>query len=300
MTNQHNFLSLRRAALTLLCALGGLFTLTLAKSWQEPPQEDVNPRGSLDRQFRDARPPARGAKPVRPKSTPAKLDHDAIGVTVWRLRTASAKDPESVPRELFQEGEYVLERAKADTAFREGDLIQISVEYPRPGRFYLYVIDREEYSDGTPGPPTLIYPSRSMPEGGNVLAPGRSLYIPAYDDKKPYFRLRRNSRRSDQVSERLTLIISQNKLSLGDDEMVGPLELDAKLVAKWEQDWGAGAVKGYEMSGGAGRFWTRVERDADVNRKDLDQVAPLPQTAYRIAAKVSGKVALVVPLNFAP
>lgn len=318
--------------LPLLVLLISLCGLCASAAPQQDPDDENNPRRVLDPRFRKSRPPSRSLPPTsqpatkRPNAKPSvttktensaakpsgkpsterieEINGELVGVTIWRLRAASDQDPESAPRELFQEDgqqlQYVYERADSKTGFREGDRLRLSVEYPRAGRFYLYVIDREEYRDGTLGPPTLIYPSKSTPEDGNLLAPGRALSLPAYNDPRPFFRLRRNPRRQDQVSERLTLIISQSKLTLGNGELVGPLKLEEGLVAQWEQDGGARAAKEYEMPGGAGRPRTREEKDADVNSKDLDQVAPLPQTAYEIRANVSGKVSLIVLLKIAP
>ncbi len=304
MTNRFNPYDTRnrlphRTALTALFILCVLLTTTLA-SFQD---EETDPRRSWDRHFDKARAQRRnpspqlrraGEKPSpKPVAAPSeKQDDELIGVTIWRLR-AAANNPQNNPRELTQEGEYTLERATADTAFREGDRVRLSVEYPRVGQYYLYVIDREVYSNGALGAPSLIYPGQTMPPDGNVLTPGKMLYIPAHSDPRPYFRLRRS--RPDQVSERITLIVSREPLPLG----IGPLKLDPSLVAKWEKEWG-GATERREAIAGTGRDWTPVEKEADEKGRELDQGAPLPQTIYRVKAKPDTPALITIPLKIAP
>jgi len=100
-------------------------------------------------------------KPVTPKpriyhlaSTPLAqpLDKNSpstlkAGVTLWKIeRTGDGRSTRETAT-----------RVEADTQFHEGDLLRLSIESPRTG--YLYVIDRDWFSDGTPGGETnLIFP----------------------------------------------------------------------------------------------------------------------------------------------
>ena len=90
-----------------------------------------------------------------------------VGVTIWRLRPANRSD--SGERLIVHDDnavkEWVPERISANTRLVQGDRLRISVEAVRAG--YLYVIDREQYADGTLGEPYLIFPTTRTSAGDN-------------------------------------------------------------------------------------------------------------------------------------
>src|SRR6266446_6051279 len=79
----------------------------------------------------------------------ARIQFEEVGVTVWRLRPSRSSDEGA--RVLVQEGlkqaEWTPERIEADTPLKIGDRVRLSIESPRPG--FLYIIDREQYADGS-------------------------------------------------------------------------------------------------------------------------------------------------------
>jgi hypothetical protein len=225
-------------------------------------------------------------------------DEELIGVTIWRLRPGTASDNPNRPRLLVQKSggpaEYFLpERVEADTRFREGELVRLCIEVPRAADSYLYVIDREGYADATVGDPHLIFPAQSTPPGGNVVKAGKLVYVPAQGDPIPYFTLTRS--RKNQVSERLTIIVSPEPLSLG----VGPRILDPAQVAQFEKQWG-GPTERREAKGDTGKGWTAEEKEADEGKRQLVPADPLPQTIYRVAVKPDRFVLVNLPLQVAP
>src|SRR5689334_25289918 len=78
-----------------------------------------------------------------------------VGVTLWRLRPANRSD--SGERLIVHDdnavSEWLPERISATTRLVQGERLRMSVETVRAG--YLYVIDREQYADGTLGEPYL-------------------------------------------------------------------------------------------------------------------------------------------------
>jgi hypothetical protein len=76
------------------------------------------------------------------------------------------------------------------------------------------------------------------------------------------------------------------------------IKLSPDLVTRWEQQWGAQTEK-FEMTGGAGRVWTRAEQEAgaDVSRQ-LTQDDPGPQTVYRVAVKPGGALLVKIGLKY--
>jgi len=245
--------------------------------------------------------PKTEANAVTPSgATTEVVQGELIGITLWRLRAATARDDQSKPRLLVQKdaaasGPYLPERVAADTPFKEGQFVRLSIEAPRENDAYLYVIDREVYADGKMGDPYLIFPAQSTPSGGNVVTAGKVIYVPAQGDPIPYFTLTRN--RGDQVGESLTIIISPQPLPVG----VGLLKLDPAQVAEWEKQWG-GPTERREARSEVGKGWTVAEKEVEDSqgKRLLTQTDPLPQTIYRIAAKSGGPVLINVPLRIAP
>jgi predicted Ser/Thr protein kinase len=202
-----------------------------------------------------------------------------VGVTVWRLRRAAATDTTRLLVHQPQGGveQWTPERIEAGTPLQVGDRVRFSIEFPRDG--YLYVIDREQYADGSTSEPYLIFPTTRTRSGDNKVTGGRLIEIPAQTDAPPYLTLQRT--RADQVAERITVLISQLPLP---NVVPGPapIVLGRSEVAAWEKRGGS-MVNELEMIGGAGRVWSAVEQraGADTTRL-LTQHEPPPQTLLRV------------------
>ncbi len=96
-----------------------------------------------------------------------------VGITVWRLRPSLPEDDKDMRiSALDGRGDLTPERIEAETPLREGEKVRVSIEAARSG--YLYVIDREQYADGTFGTPYLIFPhpphARRQQRGGGRTA----------------------------------------------------------------------------------------------------------------------------------
>jgi len=194
-----------------------------------------------------------------------------VGVTLWRLRPANRSD--SGERLIVHDdnSEWLPERISATTRLVQGDRLRISVETVRAG--YLYVIDREQYADGTLGEPYLIFPTTRTSGGNNQVAVGRLLEIPAQDDSPPFFTMKKS--RPDHVAEVLSVLVTSTPL-----EEVQITDKAQKLtdtqVASWEKAWGT-SVGHLEMSE-TGQTWTKEEKNATT--RALTASAPAPQMLF--------------------
>jgi hypothetical protein len=174
--------------------------------------------------------------------------------------------------------------------------LRISVEAPREYDNYLYVVDREVFKDSSGerlGEPFLIFPGRSTPPGGNVISAGRSVYVPALGDPKPYFALQRSG--GNHIGEMLFIIISPEPLHV---DIERP-SLDLATVTQWERQCG-GQTERRESRAGIGRQWTEAEQASDEGKRKLVQTDPLPQTIYRVRVKRDGCGMIAIPLRIAP
>jgi hypothetical protein len=193
-------------------------------------------------------------------------------------------------REKDKSSEWIPERIEVDTPLHEGDRVRLSIESPRQG--YLYIVDRDLYSDGKTGDAMLIFPTLSMRGGDNQVRPGKLIDLPAQEDDPNYFKASPN--RSDQIGELLTIIVTNAPLDLA----IGnePLHISAADIAKWEKLW-ASATERFEMEGGAGQPWTKEEKEAAAAKgtRQLTRDEPSPQTIYRIAE--TNKTAFLVSVR---
>jgi hypothetical protein len=286
----------------LLITLGLVFSLPALA--QEDPSRQIIPE-----EFTKARPPKSAASSAsgraRYRNATAKKteptlsgNYQQLGLTIWRLRPAKRTD--AGVRIIVQETddnviEWTPERMAVDTPLKQGEKLRFTFESPQPG--YLYVIDREQYADGSRSNPVLIFPTKHTRGGDNQVAPGRLIEIPAQEDRPNYFTLKQT--RADQVGELVTVIVSATPLegiTIGEKA----LELAPSLVAQWEKQWGAQTEK-FELTDGAGRPWTKAEQEAgaDVSRQ-LTQDDPGPQTVYRVAVALGTPLLVNVGLKYAP
>jgi hypothetical protein len=247
----------------------------------------TSPRKTGNRAYRIATPNV---------STTGVSGETVVGVTLWRLRRASSTD--SGERIIAHEGpeaaEWSPHRISANTRLLPGDRIRISIEAARTG--YLYVIDREQYADGSLGEPYLIFPTTRTLGGNNQVTIGKLIEIPAQDDSPPYFTVRRT--RPDHVAEVMSVIVSPTPL-MNVHITEAAYKLSNALVATWETSWNA-QVGFLEMDKGVGQAWTKEEKDAGAaNTRALTALAPAPQLLfYRASAKPAEPVMVKVHLRY--
>ncbi len=263
---------------------------------QDPAQDEASSRQIVLDRFNKARPAEASAKasvrnraalraaiyrrtgPLRMRIS-ARVQFEEVGVTVWRLRPTRSSDEGG--RVLVQEGlkqsEWTPERIEADTPLNIGDRVRLTVESPRPG--FLYIIDREQYADGSFGEPMLIFPTLRTRGGDNRVEPGRLIDIPAQEDQYSYFTAQPAGDRR-QVAEVLTIILVPQPLPL--QIAAQPLKMAETEVNGWEKLWGGVA----EQAAGAALG------------RQLTQTGPPPQTVYRVARKAGGPLLVTVPLRY--
>jgi hypothetical protein len=213
-----------------------------------------------------------------------------LGITIWRLREERKSDSDR--RALVRENgkQWVAERVEGEATFREGDYVRLSVESPRTG--YVYVLDRDLFSDGTTGDPMLIFPWAGA---DNRLFPGGLIDIPAQDDKPGYFTARLSG--PNQTGEFLTFIVTSAPLDLPLSDK--PLKISTKDLSNWEKSWG-GVAERYEMDGGVGELWTREEQQSASKhvRRQLTRDDPAPQMIYRVFTSSSRGVLVNLALKY--
>jgi hypothetical protein len=288
---------------SLLVLLAGSFSLAAAQDDQEKgirAEEFLGTRPAMN-------PPRRKNETAKYKTTaklptttnvvtpPDGMAFAQVGVTTWRFRKSTTRDKTKELIEVdVEEGpaEYTLERVQDGTALAPGQIVRLSIEsLNRDG--FLYVIDREQYADGSLSEPLLIFPSKKAAASNRVKA-GRVISIPSGKGKG--FQIKPKPGDKRQVAELITILVSPTQLvdlsKLGAKPYLG-----AQQVAEWEKKWGTTPTK-FELDGGLGQAMTEQEQAAGANAAaELTQDDPGPQTVYRVATKPENPVILSVPLK---
>lgn len=229
-------------------------------------------------------------------STKNVAGDSVIGVTVWRLRPLAATDDGE--RIIVHEGAstaaWIPELVPGNAPLSEGNRVRLTIEAARTG--YLYVIDREQYADGTFGAPLLVFPTTRTLGGDNKVQAGRLIDLPGQDDSPPFFTLKRS--RADQIGEVLTVIVTPTPL---DELQIGAQAqtLTAEQVAGWEQKWGGQAGR-LDLASGQKRTWTSREKEAALpNGRLLSHAEPAPQMLfYRPGAMANQPLLIKVQLRY--
>jgi hypothetical protein len=266
------------------------------------------PRQLWNTEFIGKRPPGTGsaAKPnYKPAASanatapaPSPGDVTVLGLTLWRVRPPKPSDAAGTRLLVLESSsnnasEQVPERMGMDMVLSEGDRVRLSIESATRG--YLYIIDREQYSDGTMSDPYVIYPNRLTRFEGNMVGPGRLIEIPNRDDRPNVFTLRAS--RPGQTAEVLSVLITPKPLA---EVKVGsqPMRLDSELYRGWEKQWAAKWER-FDLEGGAGQVWTAQEQQVGAgNGGTLTQSDAPPENLYRINSRLGSPVLLEVPLQF--
>lgn len=236
------------------------------------PQKD---RSIVSEDFTDARPKSKKGtrRSGRPSRTyrlasaplPKPLDKFStdtlkVGITIWLIE-----------REGDRTGRLseIAKRVEAGTQFREGDLIRLSIESPRTG--FLYVIDRDWFTDGNSGDTKLIFPFRGE---DNRLYAGKLIDIPA-PQQSPF----KATPKPNQAGEMLTIIVSSSPLSLPLTN--NALPVSSAQLAEWEGMW-SGMTERFEMNDGVGQARTTIEQEAasPTGARQLTRDDPAPQTIF--------------------
>jgi len=228
---------------------------------------------------------------------PSSATDAVIGVTLWRLLAVKATDSPGVrilEHKSSKNVEWAAQRVEAEALLNEGDRVRLGIESPSTG--YLYVIDREQYADGSTGDPYLIFPTTRTRGGDNSVAGGRVIEFPAQEDEPPYFVLTRS--RAEHVAELLVIIVAPKPLE-GLQPSSEPIKVSTENLAIWEKDWG-GATERFELEGGGGLSYTNAEKVAGgTGSRMLTQSDPLPQSIFRVNAKPGVPVLIKLVLRIA-
>jgi hypothetical protein len=258
--------------------------------------------------------------PIAP--LPKNKYYMTVGVTLWNVRLATEveKQDSKIAKERMtwdqKEHDVVVKRISDESPVPNQDLIQMSIEYlpdrngTGPGgsnrAAYLYVVNREQFPDGSFKNERLIFPTLLTYGGDNRLLPGKTVTLP--DPTRP-FRIKRDAVAQMQAYETYTIIVSPVPLDSQLPRAISrkAMELSPELIANWEQVMGVTEVRA-DLRDGVGQVRTQREllasadsgesRSTEDPAEDLTQDDLPPQTIFRKVAKPGAGMLIVVRVPF--
>ncbi|MEW6734816.1 MAG: hypothetical protein AB1489_26050 [Acidobacteriota bacterium] len=227
-----------------------------------------------------------------------------IGLTFWRLRESNDNDEVAskeriAVRKKGQPGQQQVDmtpvRVESNMPFADGDLLRMTLESPLNG-YYIYVLNREQYVDGTLSEPYLIFPSQTDVGKTDRIVAGKPLFIPNAIDS---FELQRFvNDRTEKVAEVFIFLLTPAPIKelppLTDSQ---PRKVAMVEFKHWQQQWGVQRWK-FERQGSTGLPITAIEKKASLtNNIVLSDSDQLPQTIYHIASKAGEPLLFQVPVQ---
>lgn len=226
---------------------------------------------------------------------PRDYEYVRMGVTIWRLSPSQCPIPDCpLPKASTDSSKGLV-----DTATRVGDNVPLNNgERVRLGleslaqSGYVYIIDREQFADGSMGEGFLIFPTRKIDSGKNWAQPGQQIHLPRAGG---CFCVKSRNSQKVLVADVLTVVVSQTPLlraeEIGTDAMPVPVSLISFLARADKEKTFRGLLRG-----GGGLAQTAQEQSAGA--KGLLDTAPVltqsdlpPQTLYQSLVPV-GKAAV--------
>jgi hypothetical protein len=198
-------------------------------------------------------------------------------------------------KEKIEKVQLIPKRTLSDNNFANGDIFRFSLDLPVDG--YVYIFNREKYSDGTLGAPYLIFPRIKDKNISDKTIPGKLLFIPNLVD---YFEIEETSENKEKVAEVYYVLVSPNPvpdialLKTNEPELV-----DLATFSKYEK-FNAPLLK-FECKNQENTPITQIEKLASIgNSEVLGETDPLPQTVYHILKPTGEPIFFAISVKTAP
>jgi hypothetical protein len=107
------------------------------------------------------------------------------------------------PAPIAEVLEWIPEIAHSGFVVSPSERIRLGVNSEFHG--FIYVVDRELYSDREPADGVLIFPTARIQNGSNEILPGMKIDIPSARDAPPFLEVKRSSK--THIGEELTVLL---------------------------------------------------------------------------------------------
>lgn len=226
---------------------------------------------------------------------PRNYEYVRMGVTIWRLSPSQCPIQDCpLPKVSADSTKGLVDtatRVDDNVPLNNGERVRLGLESLAQSG-YVYIIDREQFADGSMGDGFLIFPTRKIDSGKNWAQPGQQIHLPRAGG---CFCVKSRNNQKVLVADVLTVVVSPSPLlrtdEIGTDAIPVPLSLIGFLGRADKEKTFRGLLRG-----GSGLAQTAQEQSAGA--KGLFDTAPVltqsdlpPQTFYQSLVPI-GKVAV--------
>jgi hypothetical protein len=215
---------------------------------------------------------------------PVGQEYVRIGVTIWRFSPGQCPIPNCpLPAGTGKGLVDTATRIEDNSILNTGERVRLGLELLSRGGF-VYIVDREQFADGTLGDAFLLFPTRNINDGKNWAQPGLQIQLPRAEG---CFCVKSRNQRKVLVADNLIVIVSPTQLlglsEIGEKEIPLPVKL-ASYVSRAEQ------AKNYRGSLRGGGGLAQTPQELRAGTKGLFDTEPVltqsdlpPQNFYQSA-----------------
>ena len=218
---------------------------------------------------------------------PPGQEYVRIGVTIWRF-SPSQCPLEDCPTPTANSKSLVdtATRIEDNLPLSTGERVRLGIESLSRSAF-IYVIDREQFADGTLGDAYLIFPTRNINGGKNVAQPGLQVQLPRADG---CFCVKSRNPQKPLVADQLVVVVSP--LSLLPPKLAGYVRRAEQTIT-------------YRGSLQGGRALKQTPQEAQAGTKGLFDTASVltrndlpPQNFYQSTVSVGEAAVFRLSLRY--
>ena len=230
------------------------------------------------------------------------ISSQSVGITVWKVsevrpgysgaRILSHREQSGSPVE------YQAERLAGEPVLTYGDKVRLGIESRTDG--YLYVFDRELYSDGSLSNAYMIFPTARLLEGNNRITANKPVELPSLNDVPFFFEAKKIGIDPGKtlVGEILSIVITDKPISRFASLDRNVLQVPPAELESIERLY-SGIAEVFELENGIGQPYSEVERDAAAQAgRLLTHADPVPQTFYLVKSKHAGGLLITLALTY--
>lgn len=230
------------------------------------------------------------------------ISSQSVGITVWKIREVQRgytgarilwhRDKSQSPVE------YQAERLAGEPILAYGDKVRLGIESRQDG--YLYVFDRELYSDGSLSPAFMIFPTDRLLDGNNRILANKPVEFPSLTDVPFFFEAKKIGVDPSKtlVGEILSVVITDKPITRLNQLDRSVLQVPSGEMESIERLY-SGIAEVFELENGLGQPYSEVERDAATKgARLLTHADPVPQTFYLMKSKHAGGLLVTLALTY--
>lgn len=225
---------------------------------------------------------------------PRNYEYVRMGVTIWRLSPSECPIADCpAPRTLPDSSKGLVDtatRVDDNLPLQNGERVRLGLESLGQSG-YIYIIDREQFADGSLGEAFLIFPTQKIAGGKNWAQPGQQIHLPRANG---CFCVKSRNSQKILVADVLTVLVSPTPLLRPDQIGADAIAVPSSLISFLARADTEKTFRGL-LNGGSGLAQTAQEQNAGA--KGLFDTAPVltqsdlpPQTFYQSLVR-TGEVA---------